>query len=88
MENRNGRATIREVRDLIDKLDDEKITPMNTILTRIETKLDIHLKSYDKYCKKNDAEHNGFIGKKLFITLSAILGVVMTWVGIMQFIMR
>jgi hypothetical protein len=87
MTDRNGsKATIREVRDLIDKLDDEKISPMKIILTRIETKLDIHLASDGAYKKNNNDEHKGFISRKLFITLSAILGVLMTYLGIIQFV--
>ena len=86
MPDKNGnKATIREVRNQFDKFDDEKISPMATILTRIETKLDIHLKSDSEYKINNDDEHKGFISRRLFITISVILGIVVTTSQILQY---
>lgn len=82
---KNGnKATIREVRDLIDKLDDEKISPMKESLTRIETKLDMHLDSCNDYRKKNDNKHETIIkilGNKISIKAFA------SWLSITTVIM-
>ena len=84
-DNKNGnKATIREVRDLLDKLDDEKMSPMKVILTRIETKFDIHLKGCAKYQLKNDEDKEGFISRKLFVSLSTILGLIVVSSTILQ----
>jgi hypothetical protein len=78
-ESKNGsKASIREVRDLIDKLDDEKISPMKVILARIETKLDIHLKSYSEYRTKNDKEHENFITSRAIKLTASLLGLLIS----------
>jgi len=89
MADKNGnKATIREVRNQFDKFDDEKISPMATILTRIEAKLDIHLKSDGEYKIKNDDEHKGFISRRLFVTISIILGIAVTGSQLLQYFVR
>ena len=59
--NKNDKAGIREVRDLIDKLDDEKITPMQNDITTIIEKLanfiGIANDRHDYYLKKFDANN-------------------------------
>ena len=57
MEETNGKATIREVRDLIDKLDDEKISPMRLDIATIKTLLTEHIKNYKEDCNRNDEVH-------------------------------
>ena len=82
---RNGsKATIREVRDLVDDLKDEQIAPMTTTLTRIETKLDIHLDNYDKNCKANKDDHKSYISKRPFFFLASVLGALLTYIAIIQ----
>ena len=86
---KNGnKATIREVRDLIDKLDDEKISPMKESLTEIKTMLTIHLTTCKEYREQNDEDKDGFISKKLFITISVILGFIVTGATLLQFFIR
>lgn len=59
--NKNDKAGIREVRDLIDNLDDEKITPMQADIAIIKEKISNFTKNYsnDKtyYLKKFDANN-------------------------------
>ena len=90
--NKNDKAGIREVRDLIDKLDDEKITPMQTNISTLVEKLLNFIKTvddrHDYYIKKfeaNNEEHNLFISRRLFVTISIILGILITAITIVQY---
>jgi len=90
--NKNDKAGIREVRDLIDKLDDEKITPMQNNITTIVEKLSNFISiandRHDYYLKKFDANneaHDYFISRKLFITISIILGIIITGITLIQY---
>ena len=88
MENQNGgKATIREVRDLIDKLDDEKISPMRLDIAQIKTLLTEHLKKYDAFCEQNTREHkelyNQLLSKISIKSFSAWLTGVSVFFGIL-----
>jgi len=93
--NKNDKAGIREVRDLIDKLDDEKITPMqNNISTLIEklsnfiTVADDRHTDYLGKFKVNNEEHGFFISRRLFVTISVILGILFTMINLVQYFVR
>ena len=83
MENQNGgKATIREVRDLIDKLDDEKISPMRLDIATMKTLLTEMSKSYREFCDANNKDHKNFISIKAFsgwlAILVSVLGIITT----------
>lgn len=45
-------------------------------------------KEYEKSCIKNDVEHNNFISKVGFYTVSSILGIIIIGITIMQFVLK
>lgn len=70
MTERNGKATIREVRDLIDKLDDEKISPMRIDIGSIKTELIGIKKAIEDLCQQSQ----NFISRPVFFGwLSALV---------------
>ncbi len=90
--NKNDKAGIREVRDLIQNLNDEKIEPMQKNIAVIIEKLSNFISAandrHDYYIKKFDAnniEHELFISRRLFITISIMLGVLVTIINIVQY---
>jgi len=93
--NKNDKAGIREVRDLIQKLDDEKIEPMQKSIVVLVEKLSNFIGIADDrhnyYLKKfdaNNSEHGLFISRRLFVTISVMLGVVITTINIVQYFVR
>ena len=85
--NKNGKASIREVRDLFDKFDDEKISPMRLDIAQIKTLLTEHLKKYDAFCEQNTREHkelyNQLLSKISIKSFSAWLTGVSVFFGIL-----
>lgn len=64
MTDRNGsKATIREVRDLIDKLDDEKISPMKVDIAGIKKDVENISNKLTDYCTNNRNDHRDLYGK-------------------------
>ena len=95
--NKNDKAGIREVRDLIDKLDDEKITPMQKNIAMIIEKLSNFIKTendrHDYYLKKFDAnnkEHETFwkifVSKNAFKVMSITTGILVFIITIIEII--
>ena len=86
-DNKNGKANIREVRDLFDKFDDEKISPMRVDIAQIKTLLTEHLKRYDAFCEQNTKEHkelyNQLLSKISIKSFSAWLTGVSVFLGIL-----
>lgn len=83
--NKNDKASIREVRDLIDKLDDEKITPMQkniaVLVEKLSNFINIANNRHDYYLKKfdiNKTEHSSFITIRLIRNIGIILGILVT----------
>lgn len=84
MEETNGKATIREVRDLIDKLDDEKISPMRIDIAAMKTLLTEMSNNYRDFCDNNNRDHKSFISIKAF---SGWLAILVSVVGIITTIL-
>jgi len=91
-DNKNGKANIREVRDLFDKFDDEKISPMRVDIAQIKTLLTEHLKKYDNFCEQNTREHkelyNQLLSKISIKSFSAWLTGVSIFLGIVLIILK
>jgi predicted metal-dependent enzyme (double-stranded beta helix superfamily) len=91
-DNKNGKANIREVRDLFDKFDDEKISPMRVDIAQIKTLLTEHLKRYDAFCEQNTKEHkeihNQLLSKISIKSFSAWLTGVSIFLGIVLIILK
>jgi len=91
-DNKNGKANIREVRDLFDKFDDEKISPMRVDIAQIKTLLTEHLKRYDVFCEQNAKEHkeihNQLLSKISIKSFSAWLTGVSIFLGIVLIILK
>jgi len=85
MKNQNGgKATIREVRDLIYKLDDEKISPMRLDIAQIKTLLTQYMQEYKEFCVQNQNEHKNFVTISSIKIISIILGVILTIITILN----
>ena len=95
--NKNDKAGIREVRDLIDKLDDEKITPMQDNISTIIEKLSNFITTANDrhiyYIKKfdvNDKEHETFwktfVSRNSFKITASISGILLVIITIIEII--
>jgi len=95
--NKNDKASIREVRDLIDKLDDEKITPMQNNITTIIEKLsnfiitvddknDYYIKRFDANDKEHKTFWKTFVSRDSFKVTAIISGILLVIITIIEII--
>jgi len=95
--NKNDKASIREVRDLIDKLDDEKITPMQNNITTIIEKLsnfiitvddknDYYIKRFDANDKEHKTFWKTFVSRNSFKVTAIISGILLVIITIIEII--
>ncbi len=72
----------------VDNIDEKLDTVLSKLNGFFESGINLKNleKDYEKFCIKNNSEHEHFISKVGFYTVSSILGIIIVSITIMQFI--